>query len=299
MQIIYSPRNPRIASLMSLVLPGFGQLYNGEVNKAIWQFLGFALLSVPGVALIALYLPSGWMMPALLAGIACVLGLWMFGIVDAWRTAKAATDYVVRPWQTPAGYALVFLLCNVLTMPLLISAVRAHQVESFYIPSTSMEPSVMHGDILFADKRYNCPGCKGRIQRGDIAVFTYPNDRTLNYIKRIIGLPGDHIQITGHEVLLNGKPLGSASGTGADTVAEAVEQRQWQVQVNGDLAQTPSVDVVVPPGQVFVLGDNRAHSADSRQFGCVPMQDVMGLARQVWFSRDQDGTRWQRLGLVL
>lgn len=296
-----TPRKPLLALLMSLVLPGFGQLYNGEANKAIWLFLGFALLSIPGVALVALYLPDGWMMPALLASMTATLSLWLYGMFDAWREAKKRRDYRPRAWQTSGAYLLVLIACNALAMPLLIDYVRQHQVESFRIPSTSMEPTVVQGDILFADKRYNCGGCKHRIRRGDIAIFTYPNDRTLKYIKRIIALPGDRVQVSGRDIRVNGNALSAppaAAPSGNETV-ETEDGRRWRV-LWGDAAPAPAdADLVVPPGQVFVLGDNRGASTDSRKFGFVPMQDVVGRARQVWFSKGPDGMRWQRLGLSL
>ena len=295
------PRSPSFALIMSMVLPGFGQLYNGEVNKAIWLFLGFALLSVPGVALVALYLPGGWMMPALLLSLTATLSLWAYGMFDAWRQARLRREYMPERWQVSGAYLLVLIICNALALPLLIDYVRTHQVESFRIPSASMEPTVLKGDILFADKRYNCGGCKHRIRRGDIAIFTYPNDRTLKYIKRIIALPGDRVQIKGKDIRVNGNPLSPQSGAaapGMETV-ESEGDRRWRVLWGQSDQPPPDADLVVPPGQVFVLGDNRSASTDSRRFGTVPMQDVVGKARQIWFAHGPEGIRWQRLGLTL
>lgn len=287
------PRKPWIALTMSAVLPGFGQLYNGELNKAIWLFLGFALLSVPAIAFATLYLPGGWMMPALAASLLVTLGLWVFGMADAWRRARHLQNYRPEHWQMSGIYMLVLLLCNFVSLPLLTHYVRGHLVEAFRIPSTSMEPTVLKGDFLFADKRYNCPGCKGGIHRGDIAIFTYPNNRTLLYIKRIIALPGDHVRLRGGEVAVNGKPL----ATGPNTESE--DGRSWHTIPAPAKASTTADQLVVPPGQVFVLGDNRGDSVDSRVFGTVPMEDVVGKARQVWFSIGKQGVRWHRLGARL
>ena len=283
------PRKPLVALLMSLVLPGFGQLYNGQVNKAIWLFLAFALISVPGIAIIALYLPAGLTVATLVLSLITVVALWLFGMADAWLQASQLRTYALGDWQCSGVYGLVFLLCSGLALPLLIDYVRTYQLEPFRIPSGSMAPAVLQGDLLFADKRYNRAGWAGipgghtsSIARGDIAIFTYPNDRTLKYIKRIIGLPGDRVHIENGQVQINGVLLPEAS------VAEAGSKR----------AQT-GLDTTVAAGQVFVMGDNRSNSTDSRDFGSVPMQDVVGKARQVWFSSDRDGVRWQRLGKVL
>lgn len=292
------PRNSWVALAMSLVLPGFGQLYNGELNKAIWLFLAFAFLSIPGIALVALYLPNGLMMPALVLSLLAALSLWLFGMLDAWRAAKARPIYVPERWQVSGMYLLVLILCDILAMPLLAGYVRTHVVEAFRIPSASMEPTVLKGDFLFADKRYNCPGCKGSIHRGDIAIFTYPNNRTLLYIKRIIALPGDRVRIYGRDVEVNGKPLTAPTSAGESTkqIIETEEGRSWTVIPELVGSTAPDVDIVVPPGEVFILGDNRLASIDSRKFGTVPMQDIVGKARQVWLSVGSSGVRWNRLG---
>jgi len=283
------PRKPLLALLMSLVLPGFGQLYNGQVNKAIWLFLAFALIGVPGIAVVALYLPAALMVPTLLLSVVVVVALWLIGMADAWRQAAKQHNYVVAAWQCSGAYALVFCLCSGLALPLLIDYVRTYQVEPFRIPSASMAPAVLQGDMLFADKRYNRAGWAGvpgghtiAIARGDIAIFTYPNDRTLKYIKRIIALPGDRVKIQNGDVQVNGASLMLAPSS----------------QINSQPA-TVDLDITIAPGQVFVMGDNRSNSKDSRDFGSVPMQDVVGKALQVWFSGGPGGVRWQRLGKML
>jgi signal peptidase I len=160
-----------------------------------------------------------------------------------------------------------------------------------------MQPNVLKGDFLFADKRVNCPGCKHSIQRGDIAIFVYPNDRTLYYIKRVVALPGDKVRIQGRTVFVNNRPI--TLDQDADFVTERGDNGPYKVY-------WPTADksrdyrLTVPPGEVFVLGDNRGASVDSRSFGSVPLMDVIGRAKQIWFSYDPDsGVRWDRLGKLL
>jgi len=294
------PRKSVLALLMSVMLPGFGQLYNGETNKAIWIFLVVSLVSIPLLAVVALHLPGGWMMAALLMSLGLTLATWIYSMIDAWRSARRQVDYQLKPWQVSGLYPLVFVLCNVIALPLMVGYTRSHQVESFRIPSISMEPTVLKGDFIFADKRYNCPNCKQGIARGDIVIFVNPNNRSHYYIKRIVALPGDRVQIAGNDVSINGKPLAvradaSANGT---HVVEQAGGRQWKVFWMTKGATYADTDVVIPNGQVFVLGDNRGMSQDSRHFGPVPMADVIGKARQVWFSYD-NSVRWDRLGKTL
>lgn len=296
-------RKPLAALLMSLILPGLGQLYNGTINKAVWLFLIITLLSVPAVLLATLYLPADWMIPTLLGSIGLVLLVWLYSMVDAFRSARRQPDYVLLGWQCSGVYVLVFLLWNTLALPLLLEYVSKYQVESFKVPSASMEPTVMTGDMLFADKRYNRPGTRQALQRGDIVIFVYPNDRTTYFIKRIVGLPGDKIQIRSNEVLINGKSTRvlSENVAGGLRVTETDGKRNWQVFWASNKPTLLPSELTVPPGQVFVLGDNRNDSHDSRVFGTIPLQDVIGKARQVWLSLDNKAqqVRWERSGKVL
>ncbi len=304
MNTLIKPRKPLMALLMSVVLPGFGQLYNGEVNRAIWWFLIYCALGVPGLAVVALYVPSGLMFPALVFTLLAIVSLWVYGMIDAWRSAQRQPDYVPRLWQTSGLYVLVLIMCALIVQPLFVSYIRNHQIESFRVPSLSMEPALMHGDYIFADKRYNCPGCKQAVQRGDIAIFTYSDDRTKYYVKRIVGLPGERVQVIGNQVLIDGHSLTvhQTKEPSGLSVSEGVD-RHWQVawSLEGPPAgsEPATVDTVIPAGQVFVLGDNRNNSVDSRRFGTVPLQDVVGRVRQIWFSYADQTIRWDRMGKIV
>ena len=301
MYTIVVPRKPLLALLMSLILPGFGQLYNGEPNRAIWFFLVYFGLGAPALALIALYVPSSAMLAALILALCMILALWVYGMIDAWTSARRQPDYMVRSWQSSGMYVLVLLTCALTVQPLLASYVRNHEVESFRIPSSSMQPTLMPDDFIFADMRYNCPECKQAVSRGDIVIFTFPNNRTLYYLKRIVGLPGERVQIKGHEVLINGQPLNISDVPGnlGTQVSEGNDARRWQVWWSIQQTQQPELDVTVPAGEVFVLGDNRNLSVDSRDIGCIPLQDVVGRVRQIWFSRADAAIRWNRMGKVV
>ncbi|MGB3917064.1 MAG: signal peptidase I [Thiothrix litoralis] len=294
------PRKPLRALLMSAILPGFGQLYNGEPHKALWLLLIFAFLTIPAIAIVALYLPVSWTLPALLSGLLVLIALWFYGISDAFRSARRQQDYVPKSWQNAGTYLLVLLVCSI-TFPLLTAQIRQQLVEAMLVPSSSMEPNVMKYDLIFADKRYNRVGAKQALARGDIAIFVYPNERSTYYIKRVIGLPGDQISIKGAEVSINGKPLLLRTTPLANglLVTETDSKTRWQVFWNNSKLQLPQTKLRVPPGQVFMMGDNRTDSNDSRFFGTVPLQDVVGKARQVWFSAQGNRVRWERIGKLL
>lgn len=292
---------PWVAPLKSLVLPGLGQWHNGQNNKAIVWFLAFAFVSAPMVALVALVVPAGWMAPLLALGLVLALGLWLGSVVDAWRVAQRPLRSGLATAAGDAGLArqwgvtlLIVVLCDFVALPLLSSAVRAHLVRPFRIPSASMAPTLWPGDYVFADMRYACVGCSQPVRRGDVAVFANPNDRTQLYVKRVLALPGDRVQVSGNTVAVNGAavpdvqaamPPGGAPAPAPGPAAPA--------------ALAGATDFTVPPGHLFVLGDQRAHSQDSRHFGSVPLQDVVGRVRQVWWSWGEGGVRWQRVGQVV
>jgi signal peptidase I len=294
MPTLIQPRKPWLAALMSLVLPGFGQLYNGDINKAIWTFVAFGFVIIPWGAIVAMYLPDSWLVFGLVDATIAAIGIWLWATADAWSNARKLTHYEPKPWQISGTYLAAIIVCGLIVLPLTYTYVRGHLIEPFYIPSNSMAPSVLTGDYVIADKRYNCPNCKYAVKRGDIAIFTYPNDRTFNYIKRIVALPGDEVMIKGTSITINGKALNTAEGI------EQWEDRKWAVLWEAKRSDANAdFKITIQPGQVFVLGDNRDSTKDSRAFGTVPLQDVIGRARQVWFSKSAEGIRWQRIGKVL
>jgi signal peptidase I len=185
--------------------------------------------------------------------------------------------------------------------------VRDNLLETFRAPTASMLPNIVPGDLFLADKRVNRPGGIP-LARGDVTLFVYPNNRTLIYVKRIVGLPGDEIEIDGTSVRVNGRELRGAEVQDlGDPLRNQLLADHWAFRESGDRgtytvlwrkdAAASKLSFVVPNAQIFVLGDNRGTSVDSRRFGVVPVADVKAVARQVLFSYSAgEGFRWSRLG---
>ncbi len=138
----------------------------------------------------------------------------------------------------------------------LATVLRTFVIGSFFIDGHSMEPTLQDGDRVFVNKLVQH---LGGINRGEIIVFQYPLDESRDFIKRVIALPGETVSIRHGEVFINGLLLPEPYLLG-----------------NGDYSNLPQR--IVPPGQIFVLGDNRRNSDDSRSFGFVPVDNIKGKA---------------------
>jgi signal peptidase I len=178
--------------------------------------------------------------------------------------------------------------------------IRTFIIQAFKIPSRSMVPALLVGDHLLVNKfiyGVKIPYFRKTIipftdlQRGDIVVFIYPNDRTKDFIKRVIGIGGDTIEINNKKIFINGKGYTDTFGIYNDSV---IYPRTMQPRDNYG-------PVTVPKGSIFVMGDNRDESADSRFWGFVDLKDVEGKAFIIYWSWDREDSslRWRRLGSLL
>jgi signal peptidase I len=305
-----SPRRPILASAASLLLPGLGQIYNGEVARGIVFQLVLAL-SLPAAAWLGVHGPRRMLLVFVLAGVLATLTTYVYSVVAAYRSAaRLRDDFVPGPWNRGVVYLAVFLFGHVFVLGLAVHVTKSDLVETFKVPTASMLPAIVPGDRFFADKRVGQPGGR-KVRRGDIAVFVYPNDRTTMFVKRVVALPGDKVAIEGTHVTVNGATLGAEElhDLGDASLNRLLDDHVAIRESSNGVAYTalwkkggehPSLALTVPNGQVFVLGDNRDASHDSRHFGTLPLADVTGIASQVWLSvDDHDGIRGRRTGVVL
>jgi len=291
-------RKPLLALAAGLVMPGLGHLYTGDgVRGACCLLLG--ALVVPAAARLALHAPVRALCFILFAGVAATIALYVGSAIAAYRRAHRLPEAPLRSWQRPAVYVLYVVTAAVFVLAPLTAAVRDGVVETFVVPSASMMPNVLPGDRILADKTVGRPGGT-RLWRGALAIFVNPNDRALIFIKRVIALPGDRVDIDGAEVRVNGQSLAVTPAGGAPGVAYERGDHGPYAVLPRAAAGGPPIHLTVPDGQALVLGDNRAASLDSRAFGTIPLADVKGVARQVWFSAGHGtGVRWARTGHVL
>ncbi|MDX5376191.1 MAG: signal peptidase I [Halomonas sp.] len=200
-----------------------------------------------------------------------------------------------EPW--PIDYARSFF--PVLLVVLLL---RSFLVEPFQIPSGSMRPTLEVGDFILVNKYaygLRLPVTHTRIlelgepERGDVMVFRFPSEPSVNFIKRVVALPGDIVRYEDKQLYINGEPVPKHLLDQAPSAAPGewlLEEQLGEVShriYNNPRDPGPRVrEIVVPDGHYFTMGDNRDHSNDSRYWGFVPEENVVGRAFAVWMHWD-------------
>jgi signal peptidase I len=184
---------------------------------------------------------------------------------------------------------------------------RAFVVEAFQIPSASMVPTLEVGDHIFVAKYSygigipftNIKLLKVRQpERGEVIVFKFPINPSDDYIKRVVGLPGDRVELRHNELFINGRPVPHHRVSGYVSAEESSPCELWAETLGARehkklhcpgksmySVPSPHLPAVVPSGMVFVMGDNRDNSSDSRAWGYVPQEFIKGKALIVWWSR--------------
>jgi signal peptidase I len=184
-------------------------------------------------------------------------------------------------------------ITELIVIVIIVLLIRAFVAQAYNIPSGSMKPTLLVGDFILVNKlvyRFSEP------QRGDIVVFKYPIDPNIDFIKRIIALPGEEVEVRNNQVFINGKPLplievgrGEENGVRKVIYEEVLpEGKKHKVQFYEDFpfSKRDFGPVVVPPNHYFVMGDNRDNSEDSRYWGFVPRENIVGKAFVIYFSGD-------------
>jgi signal peptidase I len=198
---------------------------------------------------------------------------------------------------------------------LIVLLIRSFLFEPFRIPSDSMMPTLLDGDFIFVNKftyGLRLPVLNtelvdlGEPQRGDVVVFRLPSDPSTNYIKRLVGLPGDQISVRNKRLYINGEaqPVvldGVFEGFGHDGAQIGVERLSGVAHRVLFIPERPSMDFegVVPEGHFFFMGDNRDNSRDSRfpEVGYVPAGNVVGRAVRIWLNWNlPNAPIWNRIG---
>lgn len=258
-------RRPLLACFLSLITPGLGQLYNGQMTKAI-AFYGSALLFYPILSLTRLSFHFSSMVLLL------IVALLFLAVVmcDAGFSAHRLKLVDIQQYNRWYVYLAAFLVHVLVITPLMVSVLFPRPIKAYKIPSGAMRPTLYIGDHIIATLASPPEYTPGR---GDIAIFVYPVDPSKDFIKRIIGLPGEEIEIRDKKVIINGREF--QDPWGVYTAPNNVDKRDH------------FGPVVIPAGKYFTMGDNRDHSYDSRFWGFVDNSKIKGKALYVYWAKDK------------
>jgi signal peptidase I len=270
-------------------------------------FLYSARFLLPLLCIIAAFAqPSnGVLLGLILVPAAATVIIYLYSPIDAYAIAKrAGPDYKLKEYNRASLYWL--LVAMQLAYPVALTwGVREYVYEAFLIPTRSMSPNFLAGDRILVNKR---PFRDGFPQRGDVVVFrTPPSEVGRTWIKRVIGVAGDRIVIKGREIEVNGKKL-ERERVPRESIAQIRKQvegyvyyeshagRRYRVLFADDSFDGSAMDeinVTVPDRSVFVLGDNRDRSRDSRNIGSIHVGDVIGYLDYIYFPAET----WSRFGV--
>jgi signal peptidase I len=272
-------------------------------------------------------------LPLILFLLTLITGVVYFGDRLIWGKKREAEAPV--PWWIETGRSIFPVI-------FIVFFLRSFVVEPFRIPSSSMRPGLEVGDFILVNKfRFGIrlPILERKIidvsspERGEVVVFRFPQDPSVDYIKRIVGLPGDVIEFHNRRLMINGTevvatPAGMVNyferrigvdhvtvnayqvslGERSFVVLHDLNRPPLDLQVQGPEVIDRSCEIVstrvrctVPPGQYFVMGDNRDNSQDSRVWGFVPDDHLRGNAIAIWFNFSFDNSpvvNFRRIGLV-
>jgi signal peptidase I len=317
-------------------------------DPPLMTFLYSALPVLIACAVLRLLLAERLDFSAVLLAITVLTGA-VWGLDVLWlrpqRTAAARAAGRSEPLPEPGtvDYARSFF-----PVALVVLLLRSFIFEPFRIPSDSMMPTLLDGDFIIVNKYaygLRLPVLNRKIarigepQRGDVVVFRYPLDPSTNFIKRLVGLPGDHVQVHDNLIVINGEPVPFYVGTrrygdgcyvNMSLAREKLGKEAHEVifcpvaidrhpvlpgckrsgvsgYVCGDEdapggQRMPPFDRIVPPGQYLMMGDNRDNSDDGRSWGFVPEENLVGKATLIWFNWDlgrAGGPKWSRIGSTI
>jgi signal peptidase I len=285
------------AILAALLVPAGGHIILGRWRR------GFVLAAAMALSLLSVR----W---TRIFGFMPIAALYLLLLIDAGIIEPRSER---PPWPRVA----LLLVISVAAFIAVAGLERAFLVEAFTIPAGGMSPALLVGDRVFVDKMARSP------TRGDVIVFEPPSDRTVDFVERVVAVAGDRVSVRKGRLVVNGTRLtigAPAPCSFWDTedrpgegkwvqrretcVEEGLGKRRWIVvhvpDAQGLADFPPTGDFIVPAATVFVLGDDRANSKDSRHFGPVPLGSVKGRVTRIWFSKGPaDTIRWDRVDAIV
>jgi signal peptidase I len=275
-------RSPWSAAILSLIMPGLGQIYVGALAQGlVWMFL-CGIFCVMGLLFLSLPSAHSWTL-----GCGAELGgvvLWLAAAVDSRRLAlRCKPDYELKDYNRWYVYVLLFLMGTGGCLAYALH-VREQLIQPFIIPSAAMYPTIFPNDRVIAVKNAYQTSDP---QRGDFVLFVYPDDRRIFYAKRVVALAGDSVEVKLGNLYVNGAELpresiGPATLTSTNTTStgevfyENNNGAKYRIFISQEKPAADFGPITVPKYDCFVMGDNRNDSRDSRYFGPIAITSLKG-----------------------
>lgn len=278
-------RKPWLAGLFTFLAIGLGHLYAGKPKRGIILFL------TQGV-LLALFLPLIIITPSLvilIVSLSCGFAYFIYCLLDAIKNAKENKfDYQLKKYNRWYVYLACWVAASFIIQPIVEISIKKNLLQAYKIPSGAMIPTLLIGDHILVDKfiyKNNEP------QRGDIIIFPYPVDPTKDFVKRLVGLEGDIIEIRNKQLYINNEIYVENYIINKDPNTIPVSQHPRDF----------FGPITIPQKSLFVMGDNRDNSYDSRFWGLVDKSTVKGKVKSLYWSWDKKAfkIRWERIGKTI
>lgn len=288
---IFKP-NKWIAGVLGFIFHWLGLLYVSRPKWAIFYFLLETTIYIVWLILV-FHFQIEWFKFFPFTYVLAVVCT-----VHAFIVASKTDGIIDRPWYS-RWYGLVTIPLTILCCTFLF---RSFLFEPFRIPSGSMDPMIKTGSYIVVSKLgFRNNGSFGvtilkkpatnKLLRGDVVVFDYPENESTKYVQRIIGLPGDSIKYTNKRLFINGEQIKSkviTNGTEFEIVEEDLDNNVYQVK-NTNYRPPHDIEVTVPEGHYFTMGDNRDDSRDGRYWGFLPAENLVGKVIYILAAPNSDG----------
>lgn len=297
-------RRPWIAVFLSLLMPGIGQIYCGSIVEGLVLMCIVTVFSTFWIfGMIVERVREKTPMAVFVMPWVFVLMATVVAAIDAYRRARRTRyDYTLKDYNRWDVYLVLLWICGAGTFGF-TAIVKMNLFEAFIVPVNSMAPTIMADDRVLANKTtYN----HENPEYGDIVIFKNPDNRKINYIKRVVALAGDTVQVKDGQLLINGNILKrELAGTQTLHVGKHVVEGEIYWESNGNSRyqifvskqeienQTQQKNfgpVTVPQYHCFVMGDNRNHSEDSRNFGSLSYGALKGRPTQIYWPSEHWAT---------
>ena len=260
-------RNLFLAPFLTLLVPGLGQLYNGDLKKAVLFYLAQFVVFIPPFIIGLQYSPDG-----LFAILGMVAVFYLIAMGEATWRSLVIKKITLKPYNKWYVYCLIILSANLVAGSFNSTFKQSLiGIKPFYLPSGSNEPTLMTGDHVMVDLRKKTP------VKGTFMVFTFPGNPKKDYLKRVIATEGDLLEIKNKRVFVNHKKLNEPY---------VVHQDSKILPKNASTRDNLG-PVRIPAGKVFVMGDNRDRSYDSRFFGPVDQPALIGTVLYIYWAKDK------------